>query len=418
MIEAVLGLHARDHEPVEARSGPAARIDDDSGGGIALERLLAVATLTPAQAALLITDVVDQFESAHRRGRCPTGLRGDAVKVSGTGQLTIECTGTGGSWDEAQDAVTGLIRQIATNCRGAALAVRVDESIAESSDPADLARRVRRTAATEFDPSEAERKRRQLAALVSAVQGRALPDKRETDPPDLPERPLPAIGPTLASNGWHPPAGKVWHRKRRRLSRRRGILALISVLILAGAAWAAPAAWAQLSRGWHTLLDPVESSMQDQISPVSPPPPVPEAAPPPVAPGATGPGPVDTALPGRAGPITQVTATFANGACEAGRTCTMRVDVGLDPGANVGAVTWNLTVYDRCTGVVQPGGDVTVPVPPGAGETYGIGSVALQPGTALAVAAVTTAPVAAASQPVYVPAENATCPPGDPHAGG
>ncbi len=130
------------------------------------------------------------------------------MKVSGTGQLTIECTGTGGSWDEAQDAVTGLIRQIATNCRGAALAVRVDESIAESSDPADLARRVRRTAATEFDPSEAERKRRQLAALVSAVQGRALPDKRETDPPDLPERPLPAIGPTLASNGWHPRGGR------------------------------------------------------------------------------------------------------------------------------------------------------------------------------------------------------------------
>ncbi len=74
MIEAVLGHHARNVEPpLEARSGPAVRIDDDSGGGgVTLRRLLAVATLTPAQAALLITDVVDQLELAYGRDRQPT----------------------------------------------------------------------------------------------------------------------------------------------------------------------------------------------------------------------------------------------------------------------------------------------------------------------------------------------------------
>ncbi|WP_240794856.1 hypothetical protein [Rhodococcus zopfii] len=232
--------------------------------------------------------------------------------------------------------------------------------------------------------------------------------------PDVPALPIQAS--SLASNGWHPPAGKVWHRKKRRPSRRRGILVLIALLVLIGMVWAAPKAWSELNRGWHTLLDPVESSMQNQISPVSPPPPVPEPAPPPEA-GAQ-PGPVHTALPGAVGPITRVAATLANGACEAGRPCTMRVDVGVDPAANVGAVTWNLTVYDRCTGVVHPGGDVTVPVPPGAPTAYGIGNVALPPGSALAIAAVTTGRAVAASEPVYVPAENATCADGSPGAGG
>ncbi|MDV2476186.1 hypothetical protein F8M49_14050 [Rhodococcus zopfii] len=372
--------------------------------------------MTPAQAALLVTDVVDQLELAQAEGCHPTSLRGDAVMVSESGQLTIECTGNARSWDEVHDAVAGLLRQIATNGRGAALADRLDEAIADSSDLADLVRRVRLAAATEFDPSEVERRRSQIAALVSTVMGRARPETPVVEPADVPIQPLLTTGSSLASNGWHPPAGKVWHRKKRRPSRRRGILVLVALLLLIGMVWAAPKAWSELNRGWHTLLDPVESSMQNQISPVSPPPPVPEVAPPPEA-GAQ-PGPVHTAHPAAAGPITQVAATFANGACEAGRSCTMRVDVGVDPGANVAAVTWNLTVYDRCTGVVQPGGDVTVPVPPGAREAYGIGNVALPPDSALAVAAVTTAPAASASEPVYVPAENATCSDGSPRAGG
>ncbi|MGW0022589.1 hypothetical protein ACWDUD_30095 [Rhodococcus sp. NPDC003382] len=419
MIEAVLGHHARNDESVEARSGPAARIDADSGGGdVTLGRLLAVATLTPAQAALLITDVVDQLELAHGPERHPTSLRRGAVKVSESGQLTLECAGTPRSWGEIRDAVADLLRRIAANSRSAELADRLDEAIAESPDEDDLVRRVRNTAATEFDPGEVEQKRRQIAALVSTVIGRDLPEVPVVKQPDTSVRPpLLATGASLASNGWRPPTGRVWHRKKRRRPRRRAIFVLIALLLLIGMVWAAPKAWSELNRGWHTLLDPVDSSMPNEISPVSPPPPAPEAPPPPAEPG-TEAGPVDIALPVAAGPITKVAANFANGACEPGRPCTMRVDVDVDPAANVGAVTWNLTVYDRCTGVAVPGGDITVPVPAGAREAYGIGNVALPPGSALAVAAVTTAPAAAASEPVYVPAENATCSDGSPGAGG
>ncbi|WP_307854347.1 hypothetical protein [Rhodococcus sp. B50] len=367
-------------------------------------------TLTPAQAALLVTDVVDQLELAHGRGHHPIRLRGDAVMVSESGELTIDSTGSTGAWDEVCDATTGLLRRIVTNCRSETLADRVDAAITESSDLVGLARRVRYAAATEFDETEMERKRSQIAALVSAVKGHARPAIGTVERTNVP---LLTTEQTRTPNRPRPPAGKVWHRKKRRLSPRRWIIALIAILALVVVAWVAPTAWSELSRGWHTLLDPVDSSMDDRIDPVSPPPPVPEAAP-----GAVEAGPVTTALPGAAGPVTQVAASFANGPCETGRSCTVRVDVGLDPAANVGAVAWNLTVYDRCTGVTLPGGEITVPVPPGAREAYGIGSVDLPPGSALAVAAVTTVPAAAASEPMYVPAENATCAPGGTRDGG
>lgn len=410
MIEAVLGIHARDYEPVEVRSVPPTRTDDDAGGGVELGRLLAVATLTPAQAALLVTDTVDQLELAHTRGHHPIRLRGDAVMVSEDGQLTIDCVKNAGSWDEVRDTTAGLLRRIVTNCRSEALAERVDAAITESSDLVGLARRVRYAAATEFDETEVGRKRSQIAALVAVVKGHARPVDGTAERADVPrvteER-------TFVPNRRRPPAGTVWHRKKRRLPRRRTVMALLAIIALVGLVWVAPTAWSELNRGWHTLLDPVESSMDDRIDPVSPPPPVPD-----VAPGAPVPGPVGTGLPGSVGPITRVAASFANGPCEPGESCTVRVDVGLDPAANIGAVTWNLAVYDRCTGVTLPGGETTVPVPPGGPEAYGIGSVDLPPGSALAVAAVTTVPAAAASEPLYVPAENAACVPGGSRDGG
>ncbi|MEV8193641.1 hypothetical protein ACRAJ3_01840 [Rhodococcus pyridinivorans] len=366
--------------------------------------------MTPAQAALLVTDTVDQLELAHTRGHHPIRLRGDAVMVSEDGQLTIDCIKNAGSWDEMRDATAGLLRRIVTNCRNEALEERVDAAIAESSDLGGLARRVRYAAATEFDETEVGRKRSQIAALVSVVKGHARPVDGTAERADVPrvteER-------TFVPNRRRPPAGTVWHRKKRRLPPRRTVIALVAIIALVGLAWVAPAAWSELNRGWHTLLDPVDSSMDDRINPVSPPPPVPEAAP-----EAGVPGPVDTGLPANAGPITQVAASFANGPCEPGRSCTVRVDVGLDPAANIGAVTWNLTVYDRCTGVTLPGRAITLPVPAGSPEAYGIGSVDLPPGSALAVAAATTVPAEAASEPVYVPTENAACVPGGSRDGG
>ncbi|GAA4474126.1 hypothetical protein GCM10023094_09160 [Rhodococcus olei] len=405
---------------MQPRSKPPDPTDDDAGGGgVTLRRLLTVAGLTPAQAALLVSDVIHQLEPAGSQGRFPVRLEDRAVTVSDRGLLTIECSGSAASWHDAHEVAVGLLRDIASTCRDAAFADRLRESITGTTDLAGLTQRVCRVVAAELDPATGARTRRQLAELVSATRGLVLSDDRV--PKDHVTAPMPppqAAESSLAPSDWHPPAGRVWHRRSRRPSWRQGVLGVISILVLIGLLWTAPQAWSQLRRGWDAVLHPTDTSEQNQIRPVSPPPPAPEAAPPPTEPGATGAGPVHTGLPSSAGPITRVTATFANGECAAGAPCTMRVDVHLDPGSNVGAVTWKLSVYDRCSGAVHPGADVTMPVPPGGQEVYGIGTAVLPAGSALAVAALTSAPAGAASEPAYVPAENATCPGGGPHAGG
>ncbi|WP_051637625.1 hypothetical protein [Rhodococcus sp. UNC363MFTsu5.1] len=376
--------------------------------------------MTPAQAALLLTDVVDQLELVRSRDGYPI-IRDHGVTVSDRGQLTIKCTGSAASWHDVDDAVASLLLSIATNCRDRGLADRLAESIARTTDLTILAQRVRDAVATVLDPSMVGRTRRQLAELVSATRGLALSDDRVvTDRANSQSPPTtattatpqtPAAASSLAPKGWYPPVGNPWHRRRRRMSRRGVVLGLISILLFVGVVWAAPGAWSELRRGWDALLYPVNPSEQNQISPVSPPPPAPEAAQAnsPTAQGTAEAGQVHTGLPGSAGPITLVTATFANGECATGQPCTMRVDVHVDPAANVGAVTWHVVVYDRCTGAVHPGNDVTTPVPPGGQQVYGIAKVVLPPAPALAVAALTSAPAAAASEPAFVPAENAKC---------
>ncbi|MFF0815414.1 hypothetical protein ACFYVR_09720 [Rhodococcus sp. NPDC003318] len=375
--------------PVLPPPEPSERVDEPAGGGeVDLHTLLSMALLTPAQAALLIDDVTRQL--AVGRGR----FIGDrSVTVSRDGQLTIAGAGDTGTERDVTSEAARVLRAIAAACHDRSCAERVDESISEAADLADLSRRVSGAVAVDLDPSTVDRTRHQIATLVAATR-RSLSDGAPTGE---------AAGASLAPAGWLPSVENPWHRRKWRLSKRQFAVAVTVIGLIVGAVWAAPGAWTQLRLGWNTLLAPESQPAQDQISPVSPPE---TPAPAPGSPAA----PVNTGLPGSAGPVTDVTATFANGNCAVGQQCLLRVDVRVDPRANVSAVTWKLTVYDRCTGAVLPGADVTMPVPSGEQEVYGIGSVAVPADTAVAIAALTSVPAAAASDPVYVPAENSTCP--------
>lgn len=423
MIETVLRRQTGHLAPVQSRSVTPARADLDKPGpdghaapdepnGAALHRLLVVAALTPAQAALLLTDVINELELAHRQGRYPLDLCGPAVTVSDTGRLRIDRTESTGSWPDVHDAAASVLRSITTKCRGCEFADRLDQSIAEAPDLESLARLVRRGVAAASDPADEPRVRRQLAALVSATIGRPSPDGRVPAGPEHgPSRPNPAAGQSLAPDGWYLPVRNVWHRRKRRPSRRRLLLLLSAIPILVGALWFAPDAWSELRRGWDAVLNPVDSSELNQIRPVSPPPPLPPEGDRNLGAERVSAAPmsVDTGAPGKAGPITEVTATLAEGTCVAGQSCAMRVDVHLDPAADVGAVTWELRVYDRCSGKVATSEQVTLPLQQGRQQVYGISRTALPTGSALALAAVTSDPAIAASEPVFVPAENATC---------
>ncbi|MHA4849770.1 hypothetical protein L1080_009495 [Rhodococcus sp. MSC1_016] len=413
MIEVVSGLLAGRGEPVVVGSVPPERQGEDARGtGVSLRRLLAIAALTPAQASWLITDALDQLELARSRGRLPILFRDDAVTVFEEGELTIEFTGRAASWREISDAMADLLGSIAANCRGSALVDRIHESITEARDLDDVMQRVRRAIAPDIDPAAEERTRRQLGALVSATLGRQLSDGREAGEERTPRGRRPGVaGASLATGDWFPPVRSPWHRRKRRLSRRRGALGLIAIVVLAGALWTAPRVWSELRRGWDAVLNPVNPSGQNQIAPVSPPPPEPTGDPGAPAPGGQRAEPisVEVGAPASAGIITLVTATLANGECTSGRACDIRVDVHFDSAPNEGTVVWKLNVYDRCSGEVRTGNEVSLHVPPGAQQVYGIGRTDLPPSTALAVAAVTSFPATAASEPVLMPAENASC---------
>ncbi|RDI35563.1 hypothetical protein DEU38_10140 [Rhodococcus sp. AG1013] len=414
MNEAALGVHASGSKPAVTRPEPSEPIADDSGGGldvsgagVTLPTLLAVARLTPPQAAQLVADLVGQVELAGtRRGR-PVTLQDDAVMVSDGGRLTIDGVT---SRIEVDDAIVGLIRSIATNCRGSGFGDLLSESVSGATDPEGLIRRVRRVIDPELDPVGESRRRRQIGELVRATTGRSRPGSRAVDDreasTDVPDGPSVPAGSLVTSTGWYPPVRSPWHSRRRRPSRRQSLYVVLALVVLAGSAAAAPRAWDQLSRGWDALVHPVNtSSAQNRIEPVSPPPPAPAD---PAAGGGVAPALVDMGAPPAAGQITRVTASFADGSCSPGKPCAVRVDVGLDP-STVGAVTWKLNVYDRCTGEVREGGDVTIPAEPGRDGVYGLSRTTLPDASALGIAAVTSAPAVAASEPLYVPAENAVC---------
>ncbi|MEN0136941.1 MAG: hypothetical protein AAGC80_17465 [Rhodococcus sp. (in: high G+C Gram-positive bacteria)] len=404
------GLLTRRNEPADARSEPPEQPDHAAAvGGVALGRLLAAAILSPAQASLLVSDALDQLEPVRSEG--PDRIRLRNVTVSDSGHLTIEYGRGGVSGQDVNEAVAGLFRSIATNCRGSALPDRLHESLVETTDLDALLRRVRLAIEPDVDPAEERRKRCQLARLVAATTARPRPDTPTVEERTAGAPPPVATGSTLASPGWFPPVRNPWHRRRRRPSRRQGALGVVVIVILFAAVWAAPRAWSELRRGWDAVLNPVNPEDQNQIRPVSPPPPEPTVGLPTPATTDAGrvPPPVDVGAPGSAGPITLVTATRANGECGPGQACAIRVDVHLDPAATVDAVTWTVNVYDRCSGEVRAGGDVSERVQPGSQQVYGIVRTDLPPGAALAVAAITRAPATAASEPLLMPAENARC---------
>ncbi len=405
MIEAVLGRHTSRREPPAVRPEPHEHHDTDVGGGtVPLRQLLAVAQLTSVQAALLVTDVIDQVDSARGLGRQPSSLRGAAVTVSEAGRLTIErMTRSAASAPDVTSAVAGLVRTIAANSDKTEFNDRVRESTSTPSDLDDLIRHVRPAVAVDLDPDAEARRRRQIGDLVTVAGGRPLPDGRVVAAtPAAGDLHFTGAG-SLAPNTWFPPVRTVWHRRRRRPSRRLVLFSLIALLVLGTAVVAVPRVWGELGRGWNAVLSPDTPTAGNEIEPVSPPP-----EPPPELRGVP-PAPVPSDAPASADPITAVTATFADGRCSAGRPCVVRVDAHFDPDAAVPAVTWKLVVHDRCSGEVRTGGDVTVPAEPGREQVYGLDKVDLPPGRALAVVAETSAPTVAASSPLLVPAENAAC---------
>jgi hypothetical protein len=109
--------------------------------------------------------------------------------------------------------------------------------------------------------------------------------------------------------------------------------------------------------------------------------------------------PVPVPAPPAAGDVTGVRLRLLDPPCAAGGPCTVVVAVDRRPGSPATPTTWSVVATDRCHGAQDVLGSGTTPAAAGA---FGVATVALPPGRALALVAVTGSPARAASPPVPI----------------
>lgn len=366
--------------------------------GLALSRLLSSAYLTPAQAVALGTDVLAWLEERRGAGVGPSriqpGLDAVRVGVDGRAFLVDDASGRGAVPDENRadlDAAAGLMDELmaASPRPGAAASSPATGPLAALGRAAAEARLPEAGIAAvvsilrEADATGGAQARAELARLVSAVSGGEFSPPLPTRVPALPATPRP-VRP---------------HRRPRSLPRT--VLArtwkwVLSLVVLVAAILLEISFLRDgITRNIETVLEAGRSGSAASTSAPALPPVVPLA--PPVA-----------------GTITGVDLRAVR-RCTPDAACGVRLQVVVQPRAEPQTVTWAFQLVDRCTGATStaPGGTVTVP--PDGDRADAVVTVALPPGDALAVLAVTELPATAASAPLLVPAD-AGCgtPPAEP----
>jgi hypothetical protein len=372
---------------------------------VILRRLLAVVTLTPAQAAMLARDLVDELALLASHGQLPDRVDNRTVLVTGHGHLRVmageaEARRSQPAAEAAEHATppapaaVDLIRQLDNNARRVGPSIRSLANIDDSpADLTDLAARVH-DAAGQLVGDQDRRVRQEIAVVVAAITGgqRGMSPVGPAEPVAVP-----------MTTSWRRSSRHAWHRRRR--SPWRSMLVMLLVLAVAGAVWwGAPRAWPELQRGWDSLftLEPPPREL----------PPLPDAVPAdledmdvPVAGQDVEqrPAPVELPAPESAGPVTAVSVERVEGPCRPGEQCVVRVEVALERAGTARRIDWELSIVDRCTDEVDTRPGVTVIAQPGWTQVWGNSAFELPAGTALAVIAVTGSPATAASSPLLVP---------------
>jgi hypothetical protein len=376
--------------------------------GLGLPRLLEIARITPAQALALGADVLAGLESRHAaggdglspkdvhvgpdgrarladRGRLADQGRladrarvGDRAQVDGhplpeTGEPDLTAVAT--LLDDLGGAARRTARQ--PDARTVERLAALDAAVVEATRPGGTVAAVA-AGLRDADASGGTAARAELARLVAAVSGRgAGPAPRAAGTAARPPAP-PA-----------PAAGRAPRARARSVAARTwkwavSLLVLVTVIAIEFAFLRD-----RIARDVEALLDAGRTGSTTSETSAGEPAPVVPPAPP------------------TAGAVTAVDLRTM-GPCAPGEGCEARVQVRLHPGPEPQTVDWAFQVVDRCTGalVTLPGGTVTIP--PNGDRADAIDALALPPGDALAVLALTGAPDTAASAPVSVPAR-ASC---------
>jgi hypothetical protein len=365
-------------------------VASEMGRGCSLRRLLAVAALTPEQAALVVSGVVAGLDALERAGRAHGRLDEGAVQIGPEGGVRLAGWGLEPALDaesgrrtdrQAAARLFGLLGRgvhrsgSATRRAGSSLLQALEACVGTVEDPSLALDAARRSASATLAGEAGDRARHELAALVAALG------------PEWVGRPAPTAGPARERPAPVPAA--VWRRQRRPPLVAVGLVALLVATVLGAAVVAA--------RHPPLRLPGAPNAPAALARPSGTPAPRPTAHPPTPTPQPSGPRPPGAPAPPAAGPVTAVQVQPLQGACQPDAACPVQVTVRLDPQPSADEVRWSFRVVDRCTGATStlPGAGVTALA--GWPYVFATGWPQLPSGHALALFAVTEAPAVAAS---------------------
>jgi hypothetical protein len=338
--------------------------------GVLLTRLLALAALTPVQAAEVGAGLLAAVAEEPGTG----GVAPDRVRICEDGRVAL--APGGGNDPGAADRV------------GAVLATVVDCARERAGDSDPTAARL----LEELDRATAELSVTGVPAATVSVAGRRLEQACTFDRGAVRGELgalVRALGPTADGRTGAGPGGAARERPpvgppggRTRTAGRRVWAWVLSIAVLIGiVALEVALLRDDIVADVDLLLDAGRSGT------------APSAASEPDG------LPIPPAAPAAAGAVAGVDLRPLE-TCNPGEPCTVRVLIRLVPAPDVQTVTWSYLLVDRCTGATEtaPGGMVTVP--PEVGQAAAVGTIALPPHPAVAVLVVTDRPAVAAGPPL------------------
>jgi hypothetical protein len=361
--------------------------------GRPLRRLLAIAALTPEQAAAVALGTLDGLRALHEaelghgrlhEGRVHVGTAGE-IRLGGwalePGSLDVDRRRAD---HEAAISLLGRLRR-SVHQTGHRKTVQVDAFLAaleacceDTGDAAALLARAHRLAAALLAGETGERVTSELASLVVAMERHSTP--REVL--------APARAATRAVQGASWPRAAVSQATARPAP---GLLFGVALLLLVAIGAAAVLAVRHV---------PVRAPTPGQHARQTPGVRVTNPVPTPTTP--AGPRPLPELAPSTAGPITAVEIQPLQGSCQPAAACPVQVTVRLQPQQSAREVRWSFRVFDRCTGTTSTQPGVSVTALAGWPYVFGTSWPQLPDGHPLALLAVTEMPAAAASPPVLV----------------
>lgn len=353
--------------------------------GVSAHRLLGLATLTAAQAAWLASRAFAALATLHAAGRTHGRLHAGNVLVDRNGSVRIADWALGppateparrADLEAARAFVVALLRNagrpaVLNGGRPSTPLAELERLAGEPiSDPAIAAREL------DVAVDDASIVTSELGALATAMVRSASP---AVTPAPLPPRRSPP------------------RRPPRRIGPPRWVVAAVAALVVLAAA--AATAFAVTHRR-HEAANPPRSS--------SSPPSHASTTTRSQAPNSTALARSAAVAPRRAGFVNGVVVTPVE-TCQPGATCSVTVTIQITEHADVKHLTWRFVLVNPCTGARTnvPGGSMTAQ--PNWRHVYATTKVPIPPARSVALVAMTTVPVRAASAPLTVPSGHAQC---------